>query len=296
VKSRYLSIGLVTGLLLCSVVALNVSAQSTKQVTPGDQNVVTDEEKKLIDETMGGAIAPRNMDGIEVPRYSGEMSDRIANDRGNVITPEKDQRSSKRPRLRSGLSFDKQFGHLKNENPYAPNSKPMSRPNTVSFGAPRKMSYLPGYQPDALILTSEQLKTLAILSHKRVNINRMTDDMEAEYGLPPGTSKMMNETQQLRIDGMLPFEAMTKTQVDSVMKLVAARQGEERRKAAEAGWDSLSSLADTMRFIKSIPESTYVAMGMSDTYISETKEDYGNSVGRLKEALDALEQIKKGEE
>lgn len=304
VKAPYFSISVAVGALLCAAVFLSDSPVSFAQNTPAQKSVApkvpavaTDSEKTLIDKTLGGAIAPQDDEGLEgLDNYSGSLSDRIANDHqpdvDNTATGNKPKRPKlgKRPRpmlSEPGRNIVKPF------NPYAPT--PVLRSNKVSFGTAPKITYIPGDGPPMPALTSDDIKRIARLASTHVNLNRLTPNMEEEYGLPSGTAAAYNRIRAPRVDGMLPTEFMVKSTIDSMMKLISQREGEARKKAAEAGYNRLSQMADTMRFMKSIPESTYAGLGMPDAYVEDEKEGYTVALDRLKEALEALDAIKKGE-
>ncbi len=182
--------------------------------------------------------------------------------------------------------------YKKTDNPFAP--KRLQSNNKVSFGEAPKITYKPGYTGE-FPLTVDQLKLLSTLSANGMDFNRLNAKTEARIGLPPGTSKMLNALKTPRIDGMLPPEFATKATVDAVMQIVGEREGDDRRKAAAAAYDRLSTMADGFRTMNSAPSSLYVKMGASDMYIKERGESYGKSLDRLQEAMEALQKIKRGD-
>ncbi len=249
----------------------------------------TEAEKKLQEDTLGGAIAPRQKDH-DIPGYAGSQADRIAGERDADGTGETDE---EKPEMSSGFTQTAP-GVIVQNNPFAP-KHPLDN-NKVSFGTPPKITYRPGFGPPLPALTADDMKRLAALAAQHVDINRLTEEQLTEMGLPPETSAAINGTRSPRIDGMLPTEFTVKATIDALMGLVMKQgAGEGRKKAAEAAYNRLSQMADGMRGMKSIPESTYVKMGVGDGYIQERQEGYSNGLGRLKEALDALEAIRKEE-
>ena len=193
---------------------------------------------------------------------------------------------------------------LARENPEAEQKKQVQRnpfgpkrdisTNKISFGDAPKMSYKPGYNGE-FPLTVEQLKLLAVLSAKGMDINRLNPETEKRIGFPPGTSKLLNSLKSPRIDGMLPPEFATKSTIDSVMKIVEERHGEDRQKAARAAYDRLSVMADGLRTLNSTPSALYIKMGASDAYVKERAETYGKSLDRLHEAMEALDKLRRGD-
>ena len=266
---------------MCSALALTAHAEKIKRPTlGGGDKGQTESEQKLMDDTLGGAIAPRQKDH-DVPKYSGEQADRIAGESDADSTVEAD---GDKPKMASDP----------NENPFAP--KRQLSTSKISHGYVPQITYRPGFGPPLPAFTAEDMKRLAALEARHVDINRLTEEQLAEMGLPPETSAAINGLRSPRIDGMLPTEFTVKATIDGMMQLVTQRQGEGRKQAAEAAYNRLSQMADGMRGMKSIPESTYVKMGVGDAYIQERKEGYTNGLGRLKEALEALEAIRKEKE
>ena len=164
-----------------------------------------------------------------------------------------------------------------------------------STGPLPKISYPAGFSPRMRPLTLDDVKILAGLSARGIDFYHLPPEMEKRLHLPPGTSKALNNIGSARIDGMLPAEFSAKQQIDQQMNAIGKLQGEQRRKAAEAAYDQLSYMAGGYRTLHSIPDSIYGRMGVSDTYVKEEREGYGKSLDRFKEALDALDKIKKAQ-
>jgi hypothetical protein len=298
VKNAYFSMGL--GLVLAAAVAFGSYAQAPKKsktpagVTKEVPGGYTDAEKLLLDRTLGGAIAPQNDEGLDDPNgYAGALSDRIANDGGFDSVDQKSGRKMSAPKQRqqpAGMRRDV----VKLFNPYAPVKLPQT--NKISFGSAPKITYIPGFGPDVPALTADDIKILASLAANKITFNRLTPKMEQEYGLPIGTSEAINRVRSPRLDGMLPSEFAVKSTVDSIMSLVESREGESRKKAAAAAYQRLSVMADGFRQLNSVPKEIYTAMGTGDAYMKDTKEGYTNGLGRLQEAMEALDKIKRGDE
>jgi len=186
-----------------------------------------------------------------------------------------------------------------NRSPYAPTVA--AKPADKKFGSDKmstadntpKMSYPRGITPRGGELSAEDIKTLAALSAKGVDINHMPPAMERSLKLPEGVSKMLNAVTRPRIDGMLPAEFNAKRQIDAQMDMVEKLQGDARKQAAQQAFDQLSRMADGYRTLNSVPDGVYQRLGVSDTYTKEEREGYSKSLDRLKEALDALQQLKK---
>ena len=164
-----------------------------------------------------------------------------------------------------------------------------------STGPLPKISYPAGFSPRMRPLTLEDVKILAGLSARGIDFYHLPPEMEKRLHLPPGTSKALNNIGSARIDGMLPAEFSAKQQIDQQMNAISKLRGEQRRKAAEAAYDQLSYIAGGYRTLHSIPDSIYGRMGVSDTYVKEEREGYGKSLDRFKDALDALDKIKKAD-
>ena len=185
-----------------------------------------------------------------------------------------------------------------NPNPYAPApnaTTPVLGSNKFSTGPLPKISYPAGFSPRMRPLTLDDVKILAGLSARGIDFYHLPPEMEKKLHLPPGTSKALDNIGSARIDGMLPAEFSAKQQIDQQMNAIAKLHGDQRRKAAEAAYDQLSYMAGGYRTLHSIPDSIYGRMGVSDTYVKEEREGYGKSLERFKDALDALEKLKKAD-
>lgn len=242
------------------------------------------------DETYGGIVAPAPdaRPSTDEPKgYTGLLPGKTDKAEAAPEDPyDADRANADKPRPA--------VKYKKTNNPFAP--KKLQSNNKVSFGEAPKITYKPGYRPgEEFPLTVDQLKLLSTLSANGMDFNRLNAKTEARVGLPPGTSKMLNSLKTPRIDGMLPPEFATKATVDAVMQIVAEREGEDRRKAAAAAYDRLSTMADGFRTLNSAPSSLYVKMGASDAYIKERGESYSKSLDRLQEAMEALQEIKRGD-
>lgn len=276
-------------LLAAAALGVAVSAQVFAQGYTGLIPDNTQQAQDKGDETYGGIVAPKpdaRPSTDEPQGYTGLLPGKT--DKAAEAPPDPyDLDRAKADKPKSAVKYKK------SNNPFAP-KKPLSN-NKVSFGSSPKITYKPGYTGEEFPLTVEHLKLLSTLSANGMDFNRLNAKTEARVGLPPGTSKMLNNLKTPRIDGMLPPEFATKATVDAVMQIVAEREGEDRRKAASAAYDRLSVMADGFRTLNTAPSSLYVKMGASDAYIKERGEGYNKSLDRLQEAMEALQKIKRGD-
>ncbi len=276
-------------LLAAAAVAIALSAQVHAQGYNGLIPDNTQQPTAKEDDTYGGIVAPAPdaRPSTDEPKgYTGLLPGKTDQAEAAPEDPYDADRAL-RDKPKSTVKYKKSV------NPFAP--KKLESNNKVSFGSSPKITYKPGYSGEEFPLTVEHLKLLSTLSANGMDFNRLNAKTEARVGLPPGTSKMLNALKTPRIDGMLPPEFATKATVDAVMQIVAEREGEDRRKAAAAAYDRLSVMADGFRTLNSAPSSLYVKMGASDAYIKERGEGYNKSLDRLLEAMEALQEIKRGD-
>ncbi len=244
------------------------------------------------DYTAGGAVAPSHDDAVsgnaEEPKGYPGLIPGAAEPAFDTTTDAGP--TSKKPPAKSAVSDYR--------TKYAPaptSTTPVLGSNKFSSGPLPQISYPAGFSPRMRPLTLDDVKILAGLSARGIDFYHLPPEMEKRLHLPPGTSKALDNIGSARIDGMLPAEFSAKQQIDQQMNAIARLQGNERKQAAQAAYDQLSYMAGGYRTLHSIPDSIYGRMGVSDTYVKEEREGYGKSLDRFKDALDALEKIRKAQ-
>lgn len=233
-----------------------------------------------------GLIAPSHTD--EAPAAPEEPQGYEGLIPGKVDKPDTTLMTTPKPNKSAGKTDP-------SRSPFAPavDKKAETEKKMSKIDDTPKMSYPRGITPRGGELSPEDIKTLAALSAKGFDINHIPPAMERSLKLPEGISKMLNTVTRPRIDGMLPAEFNAKRQIDAQMDAVEKLQGDARKQAAQQAFDQLSATADGYRTLNSVPDSVYQRLGVSDTYTKEEHEGYSKSLSRLKEALEALQQLKK---
>ncbi len=159
------------------------------------------------------------------------------------------------------------------------------------FTPPRvvEMTPRPGasrYQP---ITSPEQLEQLAAGHGVRLEIARMTPEMEANVKVSP-KAYSLGSSPQVRVDGMLSAELMVKKQIDLVMKSLNLPNltPDQRRRNARSGYERLLKLADIYRYKANMPDGLYQKMGVPAIFVQEQKEANTKALARLQDAFQVL--------
>lgn len=142
------------------------------------------------------------------------------------------------------------------------------------------------YQP---ITSAEQLEQLAAGHGVRLEIAKMTPEMEANIKVSP-KAYSLGSSPQVRVDGMLSAELMVKKQIDLVMKSLNLPNltPDQRRRNARAGYERLLKLADIYRYKANMPDGLYQKMGVPAIFVQEQKEANTKALTRLQDAFQVL--------
>lgn len=147
------------------------------------------------------------------------------------------------------------------------------------------MTPRPGRLKLGNVSTAEQLRVLSALAGKRLDLEKMTADIKpsaAMLGLP--------DAKRPRTDNMLPMELMAKSQIDKTMAVLNNPKltAEQKQMAAKQSYEQMKMLADGIITRRSVPESIYKKMGMSEQFLQEEREGNERALARFEEAFKVL--------
>lgn len=147
------------------------------------------------------------------------------------------------------------------------------------------MTPRPGRLKMGNITSADQLRLLASLAGKKLDLEKMTEDIKpsaAMLGLP--------DAKRPRLGGMLPMELMAKSQIDKAMAVLNNPQltPEQRQLAARQSYNQMMIMADGIITRRSVPEAIYKKMGMSDQFLQEEREGNERALARFEEAFKIL--------
>ena len=225
-----------------------------------------------------GLMAPTqpergNRNTQEPPGYEGLMGGRVQ--QRPVEEPATDNAATQQPAARANAA-----------------ATPQVQPRTPTARAPAQtarpelpMSPRPGRVKLGPVSSADQLRLLASLAGKKLDLDKMTADIQpsaALLGIP--------EAKRTRINGMLPMELMAKSQIDRTMALLNNPQltAEQRRAAARQSYNQMMMLADGVITRRSVPDALYKKMGMSDEFLQEEREGNERALARFEEAFKVL--------
>lgn len=151
------------------------------------------------------------------------------------------------------------------------------------------MTPRPGSVPTRPIRTAQDLEDFARLQGFEMNLPRLTDEIAARIKVSPKAYSIASSP-RIRINGMLPQEAMIKKQIEQVMFSINMKglTPEQRRRNARAGYEKLKMFADGFMHKKSIPDEVYSALGVPGVFVQEQRESTEKSLERLREAFKTL--------
>ncbi len=147
------------------------------------------------------------------------------------------------------------------------------------------MTPRPGRLKMGNVTSADQLRLLASLAGKKLDLEKMTADIKpsaAMLGLP--------DAKRPRLGGMLPMELMAKSQIDKAMALLNNPQltAEQRQAAARQSYNQMMIMADGIITRRSVPEAIYKKMGMSEQFLQEEREGNERALARFEEAFKVL--------
>ena len=154
------------------------------------------------------------------------------------------------------------------------------------------MTPRPGAVPHRPIRTAQDLEDLARMHGFQLNMPKLTDEMAARIKVSPKAYSIASSP-RLRLNGMLPQEAMIKKQIEQVMFSInmPGLTAEQRRRNARAGYEKLKMFADGFMHKASIPDEVYSTMGVPGIFVQEQKESTEKSLARLREAFKTLKPL-----
>lgn len=154
------------------------------------------------------------------------------------------------------------------------------------------MTPRPGAVPPRPIRTAQDLEDLARRHGFQLNMPKLTDEMAARINVSPKAYSIASSP-RMRINGMLPQEAMIKKQIEQVMFSIQMPgiTPEQRRRNARAGYEKLKMFADGFMHKANVPDDVYTAMGVPGVFVQEQKESTEKSLGRLREAFKTLKPL-----
>lgn len=147
------------------------------------------------------------------------------------------------------------------------------------------MTPRPGRLKLGNVSSAEQLRLLASLAGKRLDLEKMTADIKpsaALLGLP--------DAKRPRTNNMLPMELMAKNQIDKTMAVLNNPRltPEQKKLAAQQSYEQMKMLADGIITRRSVPEAIYKKMGMSEQFLQEEREGNERALARFEEAFKIL--------
>lgn len=147
------------------------------------------------------------------------------------------------------------------------------------------MSPRPGRLKLGPISSADQLRLLASLAGKKLDLDKMTADIQpsaALLGIP--------EAKRPRVGGMLPMELMAKSQIDKAMAVLNNPQltQEQKQLAARQSYNQMMIMADGIITRRSVPDALYKKMGMSEQFMQEEREGNERALARFEEAFKVL--------
>ena len=154
------------------------------------------------------------------------------------------------------------------------------------------MTPRPGAVPNRPIRTAEDLEALARMHNFQLNMPKLTDEMAARIQVAPKAYSIASSP-RLRLNGMLPQEAMIKKQIEQVMFSInmPGLTAAQRQRNARAGYEKLKMFADGFMHKASIPDEVYTAMGVPGIFVQEQKESTDKSLNRLRDAFKTLKPL-----
>lgn len=179
-----------------------------------------------------------------------------------------------------------------------PESTPATRTAEIDYTpAPEDnrivaMTRRPGSVPTRPIRTAQDLEDFARMQGFELNLPKLTDEMAARIKVSPKAYSIASSP-RLRLNGMLPQEAMIKKQIDQVMFSINMKgiTPEQRRRNARAGYEKLKMFADGFMNKQNISDDVYGAMGVPGIFVKEQRESTEKSLGRLREAFKTLKPL-----
>lgn len=171
----------------------------------------------------------------------------------------------------------------------APPMADATRPEEQRVAA---MTPRPGAIPFRPIRTAEDLEALARLHGMKLELPKLSDEIAARIKISPKSYSIVSSP-RIRIEGMLPPEAMIKKQIEQVMFSVNMPNitKEQRRRNARAGYERLLKFADTFTYKANLPDSLYEKMGLPAIFVQEQKEANTKVLMRLDEAFRVLKPL-----
>jgi len=166
---------------------------------------------------------------------------------------------------------------------------------TPAPDAPKRvvaMTPAPGSRPLPTIRSAQDLEDFARMQGFELKLPKLTEEMAARIKTSPKTYSLTSSP-GMRINGMLPQEAMIKKQIEQVMFSINMKglTPEQRRRNARAGYEKLKMFADSFMYKKSIPDEVYVAMGAPSIFVKEQRESTDKALERLREAFKTLQPL-----
>jgi hypothetical protein len=154
------------------------------------------------------------------------------------------------------------------------------------------MTPRPGSIPTRPIRTAQDLEDFARLQGFELNLPKLTDEMAARIQVSPKAYSIASSP-RLRINGMLPQEAMIKKQIEQVMFSVNMKglTPEQRRRNARAGYEKLKMFEDGFMHKRSISDEVYTTMGVPGIFVQEQRESTEKSLKHLGEAFKTLKPL-----
>lgn len=147
------------------------------------------------------------------------------------------------------------------------------------------MTPRPGRLKMGNVASADQLRLLASLAGKKLDLEKMTADIK-----PSAAMLGLEDAKRPRLGGMLPMELMAKSQIDKTMALLNNPQltPEQRQAAARQSYNQMMIMADGIITRRSVPEAIYKKMGMSDQFLQEEREGNERALARFEEAFKVL--------
>jgi len=266
--------------LVSASLALSLANQATAQGYDGlfaapPANNTRDDAKKP-PAGYDGLFAPKGatrLNPAEAPGYEGLVPGKVAK------PPE--QQATQRPEQTP----------IPPKQPTTVVAKDAGKKPAYKFTPPRvvEMSPRPGASRNQPITSAEQLEQLAASHGVRLEIAKMTPEMEANIKVSP-KAYSLGSSPQVRVDGMLSAELMVKKQIDLVMKSLNLPNitPAQRQRNARAGYERLLKLADIYRYKANMPDGLYQKMGVPAIFVQEQKEANTKALARLQSAFEVL--------
>lgn len=274
-RNRFLIVGVIAA-------ALAVAAPSSEAAAQGYQGLIPDNQPQK----------PAPKTAPEAPGYHG------------LISPDRRKEAPKGyDGVMPGYVPERETGII-NTAPPGTAAAPESTPAPKQAAAPHDytpapqdkrvvaMTPRPGSIPPRPIRTAQDLEDFARMQGFELNLPKLTDEMAARIKVSPKAYSLASSP-RMRINGMLPQEAMIKKQIEQVMFSINIKglTPEQRRRNARAGYEKLKMFADGFMHKKGIPDEVYSTMGVPGVFVQEQRESTDKSLERLREAFKTLQPL-----